>query len=53
MDQSPSRKRAEARAAVRRLQEALQAEIKRRGFTDCRYAAQCPVAQKGACPGIC
>jgi hypothetical protein len=53
MDQSPSRKRAEARAAVRRLQEALQAEIKRRGTTECRYAAQCPVAQKGACPGIC
>ncbi len=53
MDKSPSRQRAEARAALRRLQQALQLEIKQRGKTECRYAAQCPVAQKGACPGIC
>jgi hypothetical protein len=53
MDNSPSRQRAEARAALRKLQQALQLELKRRGTTDCRYAAQCPVAQKGACPGIC
>jgi hypothetical protein len=53
MDNSPSRQRAEARAALRRLQQALQMELKRRGNTECRYAAQCPVAQKGRCPGIC
>jgi hypothetical protein len=52
MDKSPSRQRAEARAAARRLQEALREEIKRRG-ADCRYVADCPVAKAGACPGIC
>jgi hypothetical protein len=53
MDKSPSRQRAEARAALRKLQEALRLEIQRRGNAECRYAAECPVAQKGACPGIC
>lgn len=53
MDKSPSRKRAEARAAMRRLQDALRTEMKRRGSTECRYVAQCPVAKRGTCPGIC
>jgi hypothetical protein len=52
MDKSLSRQRAEARAAARRLQEALREEIKRRG-ADCRYVAGCPVAKAGECPGIC
>ena len=52
MDKSPSRSRAEARAAARRLQQALRDEIKRRG-ADCRYVAGCPVAKAGACPGVC
>jgi hypothetical protein len=53
MDKSPSRQRAEARAALRRLQVALREELKRRGQTECRYVAQCPIAQQGLCPGIC
>jgi hypothetical protein len=52
MDKSPSRRRAEARAAMRRLQEALRQEMKRRTH-ECRYAANCPVAKAGSCPGIC
>jgi|GEM_PF-2243680 hypothetical protein len=51
-DKSPSRQRAETRAAMRRLQQALRLEIKRKGI-DCRYAARCPVAKANACPGIC
>jgi hypothetical protein len=49
---SPSRQRAENRAAMRRLQQALRMQIKRKG-TDCRYASRCPVAKANACPGIC
>lgn len=52
MKDSPSRKRAEARAALRRLQESLREELHRRQV-DCRYAARCPVAKAGNCPGIC
>jgi hypothetical protein len=52
MDKSPSRQRAEARAALRRLQEALREEMKRRSG-ECKYAADCPVAKAGNCPGIC
>jgi hypothetical protein len=52
MDKSPSRQRAEARAALRRLQEALREEMKRRS-AECKYAADCPVAKAGNCPGIC
>ena len=52
MDKSPSRRRAEARAATRRLQQMLRQEIKRRG-AECRYVAHCPVAKAGRCPGIC
>ncbi len=52
MDKSPSRKRADARAAQRRLQAALRQELRRRG-ADCRYCGQCPVARAGNCPGIC
>jgi hypothetical protein len=50
---SPSRQRAETRAAMRRLQQALRMQIKAKGSTDCRYAARCPVAKANACPGIC
>ena len=53
MDKSPSRQRAEARAAVRRLQRALRVELQRRGKSECRYASSCPVAKANACPGIC
>ena len=52
MEKSPSRQRAEARAAMRRLQQVLRMEMKRRG-TECRYVARCKVAKAGACPGIC
>ncbi|HEV1998010.1 MAG TPA: hypothetical protein VGR61_07775 [Candidatus Dormibacteraeota bacterium] len=52
MENSPSRKRAEARAAQRRLQAALRQELRRRQV-ECRYVGQCPVAQAGNCPGIC
>ena len=52
MDKSPSRQRAEARAALRRLQQTLRLEMKRRA-DECRYVANCPVAKAGACPGIC
>ena len=52
MEKSPSRQRAEARAAMRRLQQALREEMKRRS-AECRYVAKCPVARAGACPGIC
>jgi len=51
-DQSPSRKRAEFRAARRRLQSALRQELRRRQ-SECRYASVCPVARAGNCPGIC
>jgi hypothetical protein len=51
-DKSPSRKRADARAAQRRLQAALRQELRRRQ-SECRYSSQCPVARAGNCPGIC
>jgi hypothetical protein len=53
MDKSPSRQRAEARTALRRLQRALREELRRRGSAECRYVAVCPVARAGLCPGIC
>ena len=53
MEKSPARKRAEARAAIRRLQQALRLELRRRGGTECRYVAGCPVAKAGNCPGFC
>ena len=51
-EKSPSRQRAESRAALRRLQQTLRVEIKRKGI-HCRYFARCPVAKANACPGIC
>jgi hypothetical protein len=51
-EKSPSRQRAESRAALRRLQHTLRLEIKRKGV-DCRYVARCPVAKANLCPGIC
>jgi hypothetical protein len=51
-DKSPSRQRAETRAAMRRLQQALRQQIKLKGV-ECRYVARCPVAKADACPGIC
>jgi hypothetical protein len=51
-DKSPSRKRADTRAAQRRLQAALRQELRRRQ-SECRYSSQCPVARAGNCPGIC
>jgi len=52
MEKSSIRQRAEARAALRRLQQALREEMKRRG-AECRYVVKCPVFKAGACPGIC
>jgi hypothetical protein len=51
-DKSPSRKRAQSRAAQRRLQSALRQELRRRQ-SECRYSPNCPVARAGNCPGIC
>ena len=53
MDKPSSPKEAEARRVLRRLQQSLRAELRRRGAIECRYAASCLVAKAGRCPGMC
>ena len=53
MDDTQARRQAEARAALRRLVDALRSEMRSKGATECRYVAACPVARAGSCPGLC